>query len=147
MKTNRYRLAVLLLFMLITCLGCHPRVDLLAKAEKGFIKMIDRTARKLDLNPDQKVQLEKLKGDVRRNFEEGRVKRTETMKAMREEGIKENPDIRKMTSLLQEELRDGTERINRAFDLMLDFQKNLNEAQRKKLSEMISHHARKWNTR
>jgi hypothetical protein len=49
-----------------------------------------------------------------------------------------------MTSLLQGLLRDETERINGAFDLMLDFQTSLNEAQKNKLTEMISDWVAKW---
>ena len=66
------------------------------------------------------------------------------MLKIKEEGTKENPDIRKMTSLLQGSFRGETERINRAFDLMLDFQKNLNEDQKKKLNKMISEWVAKW---
>jgi hypothetical protein len=63
---------------------------------------------------------------------------------MKEEGIKENSDIQKMTSLLQGSFRGETERINRAFDLMLGFQKNLNEDQKKKLTKMVSDWVAKW---
>jgi len=58
--------------------------------------------------------------------------------------MKENPDIQKMTSLLQQSLRAETERINKAFDLMLDYQKNLNENKKKKLGQIISEKIRKW---
>jgi len=36
------------------------------------------------------------------------------------------------------------QRINRGFDLMLDFQKHLNDDQKKKLSKMISDWVAKW---
>jgi hypothetical protein len=146
MRLNRYGIGLILSLVLMALPGCHPRIDLLAKAEKGFIKMIDKTGQKLDLDTDQKAQLEKLKSDIRRNFEEGRIKRSEALASIKEESLKENPDIRKMTSLLQVELRDGTERINGAFDLMLDFQKNLNEGQKRKLNGMISQWVRKWHS-
>jgi len=41
-------------------------------------------------------------------------------------------------------LRDETQRFNKAFDLLLGFQSNLNEAQKKKLTEMISEKVKKW---
>lgn len=56
--------------------------------------------------------------------------------------MKENPDNQKITSLLQAIIRNETERINRAFGLMLNFQSNLNDVQKKKLTQMIS----KWVT-
>lgn len=106
--------------------------------------MVDKTAAKLDLSEDQKVQLEKLKADIRKNFEDGRAEKAEALKKIKEEGMKENPDISKMTSLLQGILRDEAQRINQAFDLLLGFQKNLNDAQKNKLNEMISHWVKKW---
>jgi hypothetical protein len=41
-------------------------------------------------------------------------------------------------------LRAETGRINKAFDLMVGYQKNLNEAQQKKLGQMISKRIEKW---
>jgi hypothetical protein len=58
--------------------------------------------------------------------------------------MKENPDIQTMTFLLQGSFRDEAQRLNRAFDLMLDLQSNLNEAQKKKLTQMISEWVKKW---
>jgi hypothetical protein len=124
--------------------GCHPKIDTMSKAEKVFIKMVDRTASKLDLKEDQKIVLERLKTDIHKNFQEGRVEKRESMLRIKEEGIKENPEIQKMTSLLQESFKDETQRINQAFDLMVGFQKNLNEDQKKKLGKMISDWVAKW---
>ena len=128
----------------ITLAGCHPKIDTLAEAEKVFVKMADKTAAKLDLNQDQKILLEKLKLDLRKNFQEGGIEKKEAMLKIKEEGVKENPNIERMTSLLQGSLREGTQRINQAFTLMLDFQKNLNDDQKKKLSRMISDWVAKW---
>jgi uncharacterized membrane-anchored protein YjiN (DUF445 family) len=132
---------ILLGFLLI---GCHPKIDLMSKAEKIFIKMVDKAAAKLNLNEEQKTQLGQLKMDIRKNFREGQVEKKEALKKIKEEGMKENPDIQKMTSSLQESLRDEAHRINQAFDLMLDYQKNLNEDQKKKLTQMISEWVKKW---
>jgi hypothetical protein len=44
---------------------------------------------------------------------------------------KETAKIQKTTYLLQRSFRQGTQRINRGFDLMLNFQKNLNDDQKK----------------
>ena len=128
----------------ISLAGCHPKIDMMAEAEKVFIKKIDKTAAKLELNQDQKTLLEKLKLDIRKNFQEGGIEKKEAMLKIREEGGKENPNIQKMTSVLQGSFREGTQRINRAFDLMLDFQKNLNDDQKKKLNKMISDWVAKW---
>jgi len=124
--------------------GCRPRMDVMAKAEKVFIKMVDKTAQKLGLSEDQKTELEKLKMDIRKNFEEGKIEKRNALTRIKEEGAKDNPDIRKMTSTLQESFLDEARRINRAFDLMLSFQANLNEAQRNKLTRMISDWVREW---
>ena len=124
--------------------GCRPRMDVMAKAEKVFIKMVDKTAQKLDLTEEQKTKLEKLKLDIRKNFEEGKIEKKTSLTRIKEEGAKDNPDIRKMTSTLQESFLDEARRINRAFDLMLSFQANLNEAQRNKLTRMISDRVREW---
>ena len=137
-----YLLAVVLLG--ISFAGCHPRMDTMNAAEKIFIKMVAKTAGKLDLNADQKAQLEQLKLNIRKNFQEGQVERKEALAKIKQEGLKENPDIQKMTSLLQESLQAETKRINRAFDLMLEFQKNLNESQNKKLAQMITEWVAKW---
>jgi hypothetical protein len=125
-------------------IGCKPRIDTMSKAEKLFIKMVDKTARKLDLSEDQKTKLEGLKAEIRQNFQEGGKERKEALMNIKEEGMKENPDIQKMTSLLQEMFRDDAQRINRAFDLMLGFQSNLNGAQKEKLTRMISKWVKKW---
>lgn len=113
-------------------------------AEKMFIKMVGKTAGKLDLNEDQKTKLEGLKAEIRKNFQEGQKEKKEPIRKIKEEGMKENSDIQKMTSLLQGSFRDEAQRLNRAFDLMLDFQSNLNEAQKKKLTQMISEWVKKW---
>jgi hypothetical protein len=145
MKLNRYLIAFLSVILLgVSLVGCHPKIDMMAKAEKVFIKMVGHTAAKLDLTADQKIQLEQLKLNIRKNFQEGQIEKKEALVKIKEEGIKENPDIGKMTSLLQGSFRDETQRVNRAFDLMLDFQRNLNENQKKKLRTMISEWVAKW---
>ncbi len=145
MKLNRYiYYAAIGVLLGVIFVGCRPRMDTMSKAERVFIKMVDKTAGKLDLNEDQKIQLERLKLDIRKNFQEGRREKNEGLMRIKEEGKKENPEIRQMTSLLQELFRDETERINGAFDLMLDFQTNLNEAQKGKLTQMISDWVAKW---
>jgi hypothetical protein len=128
----------------ITLAGCHPKIDTMAEAEKVFVKMADKTAAKLELNADQKILLEKLKLDLRKNFQEGRIEKRESMLKIKEEGGKETANIPKMTSLLQGAFRDETQRVNKAFDLMLDFQKNLSDDQSKKLNKMISDWVAKW---
>jgi hypothetical protein len=128
----------------ISLAGCHPKINTMAKVEKVFIKMVNHTAAKLDLTADQKIQLEQLELNIRKNFQEAAIEEKEAFVKIKQEGIRENPDLSKMTSLLQGSFKDETQRINRAFDLMLDFQKNLNENQRKKLSAMISEWVAKW---
>lgn len=132
------------LFLGILLAGCHPRVDTMGMAEKIFVKKVDRTAGKLELNADQMAKLDQLKLDLRKNFEEGRHEKKEAMAKIREEGVKENPDIPKMTAVLQESLRAETERVNKAFDLLLDYQKNLNDGQKRKLGQMLSERLKKW---
>jgi hypothetical protein len=145
MKWNRLFICFLMVILFATSsVGCHPKIDTMSKAEKVFIKMVDRTASKLDLKEDQKIGLEKLKIDIHKNFQDGRTEKRESMLRIKEEGIKGSADIQKMTSLLQGSIKDESQRINRAFDLMLGFQKNLNEDQKKKLSQMISDWVAKW---
>ena len=88
--------------------------------------------------------MERLKSDIRENFQDGQVEKKEALKEIKEEGMKENPDIQKMTTALQGAFRDEAQRINRGFDLMLDYQKNLNEDQKKELTQMISEWVKKW---
>jgi len=145
MKLNRYFIYFMAaIFWGGLVVGCKPRIDTMSKAEKLFIKMVDKTAGKLDLNEDQKMKLEGLKTEIRKNFQEGGKDKKEALMKIKEEATKENPDIEKMASLLQGMLRDETQRFNKAFDLLLGFQNNLNEAQKKKLTEMISEKVRKW---
>jgi len=145
MKRSRY-LIYLAMAILVGGLvvACKHRTDTMSTAEKIFIKKVDKTAGKLDLNEDQKAKLEGLKAEVRKNFEEGRKENREAWIKIKEEAAKENPDIQKMTSLLQGILKDETQRINKAFDLLLGFQNNLNEVQKKKLAQMISERVKKW---
>jgi hypothetical protein len=63
---------------------------------------------------------------------------------IKEEAAKENPDMQKMTSLLQGILSGDTQRLNKGFDLLMGFQGNLNDAQKKKLAQMISEKVKKW---
>jgi len=146
MKLNRSLMVIAIAVILGGLFaGCCPRVDILLEAEKGFIKKVDKTAGKLDLNEDQKAKLEGLKAEVRKNFEEGRKENKEARMKIKEEAARENPDIQKMTSLLQGILRNDAQRINKAFDLLLGFQDNLNDAQKKKLTQMISEKVKKLN--
>lgn len=145
MRINGYLSYAAIVALSATLLiGCRPKVDTTSQAERVFIKMVDKTAKKLDLNEGQKVQLERLKMDIRENFREANKAKNESLVKIKEEGKKESPEIREMTLLLQGMFRDETERINRAFDLMLDFQDNLNEAQKKKLVQMISDWVATW---
>jgi hypothetical protein len=145
MNWNRtFRCLFVAILFGILLAGCHPKIDTMAQAEKVFVKMADKTAAKLELNQDQKILLEKLKLDLRKNFQEGRIDKKEAMLKIKEEGGKETANIQKMTSLLQGSFREETQRINGGFDLMLDFQKNLNDDQKKKLNKMISDWVAKW---
>ena len=116
--------------------GCQG--NLMSQSEKLFVRMVDKTAGKLDLNEDQKVQLERLKIDIRKNFVEGQEEKDEAAAKIREEGRKENPDTQKISSQLKELLRNEMERMNRAFDLILNFQNNLDDIQKKKLTQMMT---------
>ena len=145
------RLSRLIIYLMVMvflgglAVGCKPRADtMLSKAECLFIKMVDKTAGKLDLNQDQKTKLEGLKAEIRKNFEEGRIEKREAFVKIKEEGMKENPDIGKMTGLFQESTKAEAQRINRAFDLLIGFQSNLNDTQKKKLTQMISDWVKKW---
>ena len=141
-RTFRCLFVVILFGILLA--GCHPKIDTMAEAEKVFVKMADKAAAKLELNQDQKILLEKLKLDLRKNFQEGRIEKKEAMLKIKEEAGKETANIQKMTSLLQGSFREETQRINGGFDLMLAFQKNLNDDQKKKLNKMISDWVAKW---
>ena len=145
MKQSRFFVHLMLaVFLMGGVIGCKPRIDTMSKAEKIFIKKVDKTAGKLDLNEDQKMKLEGLKTEIRKNFQEGGKEKKEALMKIKEEAAKENPDTQKMTSLLQGILRDDAQRFNRAFDLLLGFQSNLNDAQKKKLTQMISEKVKKW---
>ncbi|OGP73899.1 MAG: hypothetical protein A2V86_03505 [Deltaproteobacteria bacterium RBG_16_49_23] len=145
MKVNRHvALFVGLALVGAGLLGCKPRMDTMAKAEKIFIKMVDKTAVKLNLNEEQKAKLEGLKQEIRKNFQAGQNEKKEALAKIKEEGMKENPDIGKMTALLQRTLQDETRHINQAFDLMVGFRNNLNEEQKKKLNQMTSDWVKKW---
>jgi rubrerythrin len=145
MRINRYLIYVMAaVFLGGLVVGCKHHTDAMSMAEKIFIKKIDKTAGKLDLNEDQKAKLEGLKAEVRKNFEEGQKENREAWMKIKEEAAKENPDIQKMTSLLQRMLRDETQRFNKGFDLLLGFQSNLNDVQKKKLTKMISKRVKKW---
>ncbi len=141
-RTFRCLFVVILFGILLA--GCHPKIDTMAEAEKVFVKMADKAAAKLELNQDQKILLEKLKLDLRKNFQEGRIEKKEAMLKIKEEAGKETANIQKMTSVLQGSFREETQRINGGFDLMLAFQKNLNDDQKKKLNKMISDWVAKW---
>ncbi len=127
-------------FWAVLLAGCQGNI--MSQSEKLFINMINKTAGKLDLNENQKVQLERLKIDIRKNFLEGQREKEEATARIREERMKENSDTQKMSSMLQGLLRNELERINRGFDLTVNFQSNLNDDQKKKLVSMIS----KWVT-
>jgi len=144
MKLNRYFIYLAAIFLGGFVVGCHHRMDPMAAAEKVFVKKIDKAAGKLDLNEDQKIKLEGLKMEVRKNFEEGRIESREAWMKIKEEAAKENPDLQKMTALLQGILRGEAQRFNKGFDLLMGFQSNLNDAQKKKLTQMISERVKKW---
>ena len=145
MERSRFFVYLMLaVFLVGGVIGCKHRTDPMSAAEKVFIKKIDKTAGKLDLNEDQKIKLESLKAEVRKNFQEGRKENREAWMKIKEEAAKENPDIQKMTPLFQGILRDDAQRLNKGFDLLLGFQSNLNEVQKKKLTQMISKYVKKW---
>ena len=124
-------------------ISCAPRVEG-SKMEKVFIKMLDRTAAKLNLNPEQKAEFAKLKAEVSLNFRDGAVKRQEIVGKIKEEAAQKQPDIQEMTNLLQQVLNDEVDTINEAFGLMIDFMPKLNESQKGHLTQMISSWVSKW---
>ncbi len=145
MRLNRFFISLMVMvFLGGLVVGCKPRTDMMETAECMFIKMVDHTAKKLDLNEDQKSKLQGLKAEIRKNFEEGRIEKKEAFRKIKEEAVKENADIGKMTGLFQESTRAEAQRINRAFDLLLGFQNNLNDMQKRKLTQMISDWVKKW---
>jgi len=145
MKRSWYLMGfMVLVFLAFSMVGCHPKMDTMSQAEKIFIKMVDKTAGKLNLNDQQKIQLVQLKADIRKNFQEGQVEDKDAVKKIKGEGLKENPDIKMMTSSLQGLFQNEAQRINRAFDLLVGYQKNLNDDQKKKLTQMISAWLKKW---
>lgn len=145
MKQRRHFIYLMpVLFLAVLVFGCKPRMDTMDHVEKLFIKMVDKSAGKLDLNADQKLKLDQLKIDIHKNFAEGSIEKKEAFVKIKEEGMRENPDLGKMTALFQGSIRDESKRINRAFDLLVNFQSNLNEAQKKKLVLMISEKVKKW---
>jgi len=79
--------ALLLAGFLVGCQG-----NLMSQSEKLFIRTVNKTVGKLDLNEEQKVQLDRLKMDIRKNFVEGQEEKDEAAAKIREEGRKENPD-------------------------------------------------------
>ncbi len=135
---------MLAVFLAGGILACKPRIDTMSEAEKIFVKKVDKTAKKLDLNEDQKTKLEGLKAEIRKNFQEGRKRKQGSLgRRSRRRRTKENPDIQKMTALLQGILRNEAEHFNKSFDLLMGFQSNLNDVQKKKLTEMISKYVKK----
>ena len=145
MRLNRFFIYLMVMFFLGGLLvGCKPHKDMMAKVECLFIKMVDKTAKKLDLNEDQKTKLEGLKAEIHKNFQEGRMEEKDAFLKIKGEAAKENPDIGKMTGLFQDSTKAEAQRINRAFDLLLGFQSNLNDTQKKKLTQMISDWVKKW---
>ena len=58
MKRSRYLIYLMGAILLGGLfLGCRPRIDTMAKAEKIFIKMVDKTAGKLDLKRKSKDEV------------------------------------------------------------------------------------------
>ena len=67
MKQKRYFIYLMpVLFLAAVVVGCKPRIDTMAHTEKLFIKMVDKSAGKLDLNEDQKMKLEGLKNEIQK---------------------------------------------------------------------------------
>ncbi len=143
-RSRLFVYVMLAVFLAGGFIGCKPRIDTMSEAEKIFIKKVDKTGGKLDLNEDQKTKLEGLKAEIRKNFQDGAQQNKEALAKIKEENAKENPDIQKMTSLLQGMLRNESEHLSKGFDLLVGFQGNLNDTQKKKLTEMISKYVKKW---
>jgi hypothetical protein len=128
----------------IVLTSCAPRIDNDRKVEAIFIKHLNKTAAKLALSPEQKVEFDRLKEQIHQNFQEGRIKRHEIIEAIRKEAAQQNPDITKMTLLFQGFISDEAQRINSTFDLMLEFNKKLDQSQRDKLTKIISDWVAHW---
>jgi hypothetical protein len=146
MKTRRYGSAVVaVLFILgVIFASCAPRMDDQRKVEAIFIKHLNKTAAKLELNPEQKTEFERLKAQIRQNFDDGRAKRQETLEAIKREGAQQQPDVTRMTRLFQGVLSDQAQRINNTFDLMLEFNNKLTGPQKEELGRMISAWVARW---
>jgi hypothetical protein len=143
-KKGRFIIILTVILSLgVILISCAPRGEG-SKMETIFIKMLDKTAAKLNLNPEQKAEFAKLKAEVSLNFRDGWVKRQEIVGKIKEEASQKQPDIQKMTNLLQKMLNDDVDDINEAFGLMIDFMPKLNESQKRHLTQMISSWVSKW---
>lgn len=60
----------------------------MSQSEKLFIKMVHKTAGTLDLDENQKVQLERFKMEIRKNFLEGQKEKEEAAVKIEEAGMK-----------------------------------------------------------
>lgn len=144
-ERNRYLSLVAIFLILGLGMGsCCPRMKAQPKIEVYFIKKLDKTAAKLNFSSEQKAEFEKLKAQICQNFQEGRTKKQEVLRQIKAEGAEEQPDIMKMTRLLQQVFDDEANRINGAFDLMTAFTDRLNENQKGELVQMISAWVSKW---
>jgi uncharacterized protein HemX len=147
MKKRMYGIALVALLLILGAglVSCGAQMDDQRKVEVIFIKHLNKTAAKLDLSPEQRTAFDNLKTRIHQNFQEGRTQRQEAMKAIKQEGAQQQPDVAQMTRLFQGVLSDKTQRINNTFDLMLAFSNKLDDPQRKKLSAMISDWVARWN--
>ncbi|RLB06926.1 MAG: hypothetical protein DRG50_04285 [Deltaproteobacteria bacterium] len=146
MKRSTYMKSFVVFLLLgMVFASCCPKMDASTRVEATFIKMLERTAAKLKFSPEQYAEFVKLKAQIHKNFHQCWVKRREALRRIKEEGVREKPDVEKMTHLFQEVFNEEVYRINETFDLMVEFTAVLNEQQKRELARMISLWVSRWN--
>ena len=99
---------------------------------------MDRHAKDLNLNDNQRQEYEKVKDQVKASVTEAMERRKEFHRMMYEEINKENPDLNNVASLARERLQKMPEIIGKNLDLFMDFYNRvLTDEQRARVIEML----------
>jgi Spy/CpxP family protein refolding chaperone len=98
---------------------------------------LDQVSKELNLDSAQQAQMDTLKQDLSTMMEQRRAKRQEVHKLVHDELKKDNPDIRKVQPLIDQQIDDMAQNAHQLVGRISDFYSQLKPEQKKALSRIV----------
>lgn len=117
--------------------ACGPRHHAGRDYSDRIVKKLDRVADRLDLEGDQERKYQELRGRVLADLKAGHQARLESMRTIRAEFEKAEPDIQAVAREVKAAMAQRHKRMEAAPDYAVEFYSILNAGQQAKVKKFV----------